>query len=144
MVGGIVAMALITSISAKQIFMRNKFWNYSVPIILAKIELLTQKIQLFILAKNRATTYRRFLTLVRFSVKLAQSQAFLWPIGSALYVHNVFLNFEEILLGWLSLRVLSQDDALRRADLLHLNGSPFLGFGQLLSFYFLQFPNSRL
>jgi len=76
-------------------------------------------------------------------VKLAQSQAFLWPIGSALYVHSVFLNFEEILLGWVSLRVLSQDDALRRADLLHLNGSPFLGLGQLLSFYFLQFPNSR-
>ena len=76
-------------------------------------------------------------------MKLAQSQAFLWPIGSALYVHSVFLNFEEILLGWLSLRVLSQDDALRRADLLHLNGSPFLGFGQLLGFYFLQFPAGK-
>ena len=55
----------------------------------------------------------------------------------------MFLNFEKLLLGWLSLRAPSQDDALRRADLPELNGSPFLGLWSLLSFYFLRFPSSR-
>ena len=57
--GGIEAMALTTSISAKQIFMRNKFWNHSAPFIRQKIELfILAKIELLYTSKTRATTSR--------------------------------------------------------------------------------------
>lgn len=100
MVGGIVAMALIMSISAKQIFMRNKFWNYSIQFILVNRAIYTGK------SSHGISRIPHFGSLLR-EARPIPSLPLVDRLCSALYAPH------------------------------------FLGLGQLLSFYFLQFPNSR-